>query len=217
MTRVRLLVAALLVALAVSSTGLSSGAFTATSKNPSTFTASSSFPSLCSAGTASVTADIDTSIRSTGTAPGGNDGFLTVGTTTAGGNSLFRSMVRFQLPAIPAGCAFNAATLRLTASSASTPRTLNVHLATGSWSEATTWPGPAFGATALAQASAATGQISWTVTSAVQAIYGGATNNGFLIKDSAESFAQNGNRTQVFASSEAPTAAQRPTLVVSYQ
>lgn len=217
--RTRLLAGLALLALAAATTTLSSAGFTATSANPnSKFTANANFPSTCTAGSVSAVADIDTSIRSAGPAPTGADTFLSVGTsTTQSVNAVFRSLVRFQLPAIPSGCSFTSASLRLFTTTATTPRTLNVHQVSGAWTEATTWPGPAFGATVLASASAAAGTVSWNVSSTVQAMYGGAANNGFLVKDSAESFAQTGNRTQTFSSSEAATASQRPTLVVSYQ
>jgi large repetitive protein len=216
--RARLATGLALLTLAAGATTLSSGAFTATSANPSsTFTADAAFPSACTPGSANAVADIDTTVRSAGAAPSGNDTFLTVGPTTAGGDRVARTFVRFPLPAIPSGCSFATAALKLTATQATTGRTINVHQVTGSWTEATTWPGPAFGATILAQASSALGTVSWTVTSTVQGLYGGAPNNGFLVKDNAEGFTPSGNRTQVYASSEAATPAQRPTLVVTYQ
>jgi hypothetical protein len=217
-TRARLLLAAALLALAAGSTSLSSGAFTATSANPSsTFTASTTFPSVCTAGTVSTTADFDKGIRSAGSpAPGPDDTTLAVGTTTAGGNAVFRALVHFQMPSIPAGCSFKGATLLMTVSSPTTPRTVNVHETTSAWTEATAWPGPSFAATALDGVAAAAGQLSWNVTPAAASIYAGGPNNGLLVKDSAEAFTQSGNRFQTFVSSEG-TVGSRPTLVVSYQ
>jgi hypothetical protein len=216
--RARLAAGLALLTLAAGATTLSSGAFTATSANPTTtFTAEASFPSTCTPGAVTAVADIDTTVRSAGAAPSGSDTFLTVGPTTAGGNRVARTLVRFPLPTIPSGCSFATAALNLVSTQVTSGRTINVHQVTGSWTEATTWPGPAFGATVLAQASAASGTITWNVTPTVQGLYGGAPNNGFLVKDNAEGFVPSGNRTQVYASSEAATAAQRPTLVVTYQ
>ena len=218
MTRSLRLVAALLV-LAAGSTALSNGAFTATSANTaSTFSADATFPSACTAGTTSAVADSDTTIRSSGAAPGGNAVTLTVGTSTTGGtDALFRALVHFPMPAIPSGCSLDSATLRMTNLSAATGRTIDVHQATGSWTESTAWPGPSFGG-ALSGVAAASGTQSWSVTTAAAAIYAGATNNGFVIKDETDpTITQNGNKTQTFASSESVNAAQRPVLVVSYE
>ena len=213
-----LLAAAALLLLAAGSTALSNGAFTATSANTgSSFTADASFPSACTAGSVSAVADSDTTIRSSGAAPSGNATTLTVGTSTGGTDTLFRALVHFPMPAIPSGCSLDSATLRMTSSSAVTGRTIDVHQATGSWTESTVWPGPSFGG-ALAGVAAANGTLSWSVTTAAAAIYAGATNNGFLFNDRTDpTITQNGNRTQTFASSEAADATQRPVLVVSYQ
>jgi hypothetical protein len=219
MTRSLLLVATALLVLSAGTTALSSGAFTATSANSvSSFSADANFPSACTAGSVSAVADSDATIRSTGAAPSGNAVTLTVGTSTTGGtDALFRALVHFPMPTIPSGCSLDSATLRMTNSSAVTGRTIDVHEATGSWTESTVWPGPSFGG-ALAGVAAANGTLSWTVTTAAAAIYAGATNNGFLIKDRTDpTITQNGNRTQTFASSESGDAAQRPVLVVSYE
>jgi hypothetical protein len=214
----RLVAVLALLTVAGGVASLSSAAFTATSASPSTtFTADASFPSTCTPGAVTAVADIDTTLRSAGAAPSANDPSLTVGPSTAGGNRVSRALVRFELPTIPSGCSFATAALKLTATTQTAGRTINVHQVTGSWTEATTWPGPAFGATVLAQASSALGTVSWNVTSTVQGLYGGSPNNGFTVKDNAEGFTPSGNRTQVYASSEATTAAQRPTLMVTYQ
>lgn len=218
--RALLLAAAALAVLAAGSTALSSGAFTATSANPgSTFSAASDFPSACTAGSVSAVADLDTTIRSVGAAPAGDAETLTVGTSTTGGNNtLFRALVRVPLPAIPAGCSLDTATLRMTNSGATTGRTIDVHQATGSWTESAVWPGPSFAGAVLAGVAAANGTLAWTVTPAVAAFYAGGANNGFVVKDRTDpAITQSGNRIQTFASSEASNAALRPVLVVSYR
>lgn len=218
MIRSLLLAAAALILLAAGSTALSSGTFTATSVNPSTFSADTAFPSACTPGSVSAIADFDTTIRSAGAAPDGNAATLTVGTTTSGDDTLFRALVHFQPPAIPAGCALDSATLRMSNSAATTGRTIDVHQATSAWTESTVWPGPSFASAALAGVAAANGTLSWTVTPAVAAIYAGAANDGFVVKDRTDpTITQSGNRIQTLASSEASTAALRPMLVVSYR
>jgi large repetitive protein len=213
-----LLVATGLLLLAAGSTALSNGAFTATSANTgSSFSADASFPSACTAGSVSAVADFDTTIRSSGAAPSGNATTLTVGTTTGGSNTLFRALVHFPMPAIPSGCSLDSAALRMTNSSAATGRTIDVHQATGSWTESTVWPGPSFGGV-LAGVAAVNGTLSWNVTTAAAAIYAGTANNGFVVKDRTDpTITENGNKTQTFASSEAADASLRPVLVVSYE
>lgn len=214
MIRTLSLAAAALLAIVAGSTALSSGTFTATSSNPSTFSAAASFPSSCTPGTTSATADIDTTISDNGDSSDADAETLTVGFAPAKGGSWSEALVRFPLPALPSGCSPAGATLRMTAS-ASKDRTLDVHQATAPWSESAVWPGPTVGAV-LDGVDAATGPISWDVSAAVVAVYGGGANHGFVIKDANPDDAT-GNQTQTFHSSEAATASDRPTLVVTYQ
>lgn len=101
-----------------------------------------------------------------------------------------RSFVRFNLPAIPAGCTVTGATLRLYTSAGVTGRTLQALRVSANWTETgVTWnnqPGTT-GAAATAS-SVASGWVPWTVTTMVQAMYSG-TNNGFRVRDSVENSA----------------------------
>jgi hypothetical protein len=98
-----------------------------------------------------------------------------------------RSFVRFNLPAIPAGCTVTDATLRLYTSSGVTGRTLQAHQVSTSWTETgVTWnTQPGITGTAATAPSMASGWVPWTVTTMVQAMYSGA-NHGFRIRDSVE-------------------------------
>lgn len=138
----------------------------------------------------------------------GGDAVLKVD-SKLGGNA--RALVRFGLPALPAGCTVTGATLRLNAASAVTGRTLQVIPVTGAWAENTvSWATqPATGGTA-ATTSSGTGYRQWTVTQQVLAMYSGA-NNGFLVRDAAE----NGpGRLQGFRSRE--DSSNRPQLVITF-
>jgi len=98
-----------------------------------------------------------------------------------------RTLVRFNLPTIPAGCSMTGATLRLFSTSAVTGRTIEAYRAAASWSEGTvTWStGP--GSTGSAATSpSGTGWRTWDVTSQVQAMYSPGPNDGFLVRDQTE-------------------------------
>jgi hypothetical protein len=99
-----------------------------------------------------------------------------------------RSLVTFALPLTPDGCSVTAATLKLWTSATGGTRTINAFQAGGAWTEgALTWNNqPATtGSAAAATSTAANSWTSWTVTTIAQALYAG-TNNGFILKDSAE-------------------------------
>ena len=102
----------------------------------------------------------------------------------SGGNS--RALVRFTLPAIPAGCQVTQARLRMFASSFKTGRTLQALRANASWTEGgVNWNNqPATTGTAATVASGS-GYREWTVTSHVQSMYS-TTNHGFLVRDATE-------------------------------
>ncbi|WP_363320434.1 DNRLRE domain-containing protein [Pseudonocardia sp.] len=138
----------------------------------------------------------------------GTDSILKVD-SKSGANS--RALVRFGLPALPAGCTVTAATLRLNAASAVSGRTLQALPVTGGWAENTvTWATqPATGSPA-ATTTSGNGYRQWTVTSQVLAMYAGA-NNGFLIRDASEN--ANG-RLQGFRSRE--EGSNRPQLVITF-
>jgi hypothetical protein len=116
----------------------------------------------------------------------GSDSILKV--MSKSGNANLRALVRFDLPAIPAGCVLDAATLRLYAASASSSqRTLQVFRLGGSWTEGgVTWSNaPATTGSAVTTLSG-TGYRQWSVAALVQAMYSSGSNNGFLIKDATE-------------------------------
>jgi hypothetical protein len=134
-----------------------------------------------------------------------------------------RSFVRFDLSScsIPSVASVVSATLNLYLSTApSASRTYDTFRVTGSWGETTlTWNNqPAVAATATA--SVATGStsgttLSWNVAGDVQSfVSGAATNNGWRISDRSESSTT--TRTGRFATREAGTPTQRPTLTITY-
>jgi hypothetical protein len=98
-----------------------------------------------------------------------------------------RSLVRFPLPAVPAFCSVTGATLRLYTSSGATGRTLQAHQVSASWTETgVTWnTQPSITGTAVTAPSVASGWVTWSVTSMVQAMYSGA-NHGFRVRDASE-------------------------------
>ena len=114
----------------------------------------------------------------------GTDSTLKVRSKSGSQNA--RALVRFPLPAIPAGCVVQAATLRLFSDSAVSGRTLQALRLTGTWSEnGVTWANqPATNGTS-ATTSSGTGWRQWNVLAHVQAMYSGA-NNGFLVRDATE-------------------------------
>lgn len=128
-----------------------------------------------------------------------------------------RALVRFTLPSTPAGCIVTVATLRLYANSSTAGRTIDVYRAAATWNEGTvTWnTRPGTTGTAVGSASlGAAGWQQWTVTTHVIAQY--TTNNGFVVRDSAES-ATPGQQQQVYRSREAGgTPNNRPELVVTF-
>ena len=128
-----------------------------------------------------------------------------------GGNS--RALVRFTLPAIPDLCTVTGATLRLFASSSDSGRTLEAVRVNAAWTEGgVNWNNkPATTGTAVS-VSSGSGYRSWAVTSMVTAMYSG-TNNGFLVRDDAESPLL-GAPEQRFNTREA--ASNPPELVITF-
>ncbi len=128
------------------------------------------------------------------------------------GNSNLRSLVRFDLPAAPAGCVVQSATLRLNSGSAVSGRTLQALQVGSAWTEsAVTWANQPATTGAAATTSSGTGWREWAVTSQVQAMYAGA-NHGFLIRDAAENSPS--SPEQSFSSRE--SGGNRPQLVVTF-
>lgn len=147
---------------------------------------------------------------------GSNFGTATSTTVSSrNGSRNQRAFVRFNLPAVPAGCGVAFAKLRLSASAASAGRTLNVQAPSAAWAESggggLTWTNqPAVTGTTQG-AVAATGFVEWSVTDQVRGQY---TNNfGFRISDATEDDAT--GRTQTFSSREA--ASNTPQLLITFQ
>jgi hypothetical protein len=140
----------------------------------------------------------------------GTDGGLKVD-TKSGGNA--RAAVRFNLPAIPAGCQVTNAKLRLYAASYKTGRTLHALRLLTAWTEsALTWNNQPQTTGAAATVASGSGYREWTVTSQVQAMYAPGANHGFLVRDSVE----NGTGLdQVFNSREKGTD-NPPRLVLTF-
>lgn len=98
-----------------------------------------------------------------------------------------RTLVRFTLPTIPAHCSLTDARLRLFASSASAGRVLQAYRAGAAWNETgVTWNNQPTLVGTASLANSGTGWREWSVLAHVQAMYSG-TNNGFVVRDSAES------------------------------
>ena len=125
-----------------------------------------------------------------------------------------RTLVRFDLPTAPPGCSMTDADLYLNATAAAAGRTIQVFRAGAAFNGGSvTWNNqPAITGTAVTSSSlSAAGWQSWDVTRQVQAQYTG-TNNGFVIRDSAE-----GSTTpaeQVYNSDNA--ASNTPVLLVTF-
>jgi large repetitive protein len=164
-----------------------------------------------SPGTQTLSATADTYVAQE--APTTNFGTQTVlRVRSQSGSRNMRTLVGFNLPALPSGCSVTSARLRLFATSASTGRTLQALRANASWAETTvTWNTQPATTGAAATVASATGWREWTVTTLLTAMYAG-TNNGFLVRDAAES---NGTQvTSVFSSRQA--SSNTPQLVVTF-
>ncbi|HNQ77111.1 MAG TPA: DNRLRE domain-containing protein [Acidobacteriota bacterium] len=131
-----------------------------------------------------------------------------------------RTLVMFDLSAIPENSVINSATLELYASSApTTGLTLNVHKITGSWTEAgVTWTNqPSFTSTANASITGgtSTGWKIWNIASLVQDWVDGTSDNyGLIVKGSVEN--DKTALTYIFASKENGTSGNRPILRINY-
>jgi hypothetical protein len=98
----------------------------------------------------------------------------------------FRALIRFTLPAIPAGCNVASATLRLYSASYTAGRTLQALRVSASWTEmAVTWDNQPETTGAPATIVSGPGYRDWDVTGLVQAMYE-SQNHGFLIRDAVE-------------------------------
>jgi hypothetical protein len=133
-----------------------------------------------------------------------------------------RTFVRFSLPSRPTGCTLTSATLRLFLDLPYAGRTLDAHLVDPTlplWGEAgfrySTQPAVVAGSAVGFAVGAGATVAQWTVTSSVQAQYGG-THNGFLIRDRNENDASGLNVENVIFSRDSPnsgaTAGKQPVL-----
>ena len=177
-----------------------------------TFTITVTQP-VCTPGSSTVTASEDAwTSQASPSQNKGADSALYV--ASKNGNANQRALVQFSLPTIPAGCTLSSATFELSAETADTGRTINVSRASAIWSGSTvTWANqPTAVAGTTVGAASATGWVSWTVTSLVQAHYTGP-NTGFIVQDSAENSPP--QKLQKFRSIETG-GTTKPKLTVSW-
>ena len=134
-----------------------------------------------------------------------------------------RSFLRFDLStcAIPSSARVTNATLRLFMSQApGSSRTYETRQVTTSWVESTVTysnqPSGALSATSTTASGTTSGvTLAWPVTGDVQSFVSGAlTNNGWRVADTAEGAVVPVDGT--FGSRERATAAERPTLTITY-
>jgi hypothetical protein len=170
-------------------------------------------PSCSSPGSSTLTASADAWIDQG--SPTTNNGTATSLQVRSGAFNLNRrTLVEFNLPSIPAGCSLSQATLNLFSTAASTGRTIDVYRADGSWTEGgVTWNNAPATAGTAASAAAATGTVSWDVTSQTQAMYSPGPDDGFIVRDSAEGslFPQ-----QTYQAREDTPDVQDPSLYVAW-
>ena len=187
-----------LLAVAAALVGGAGGATTASFSDATTnagnaFSASDTFGSCSSAGQTTLYADADAATQQT--APTNNIGSSnSIGvvshfdsTNVVPAN--YRSVLRFPLPAVPAGCTVTAATMQISVALGPIGRIIAAAPAASAWTElGVTWANQpaATGTPALAPSPAATfGPVAFDVLSHVEAMYAG-TNNGFVLQDSVE-------------------------------
>jgi|GEM_PF-3162244 len=139
----------------------------------------------------------------------GNDSILKV--QAKSGNN-FRALVRFTLPALPAGCVVQSATLRLYSASWASGRTLQAIQNSAAWTEGSVnWNNqPATTGTAVTTTSGS-GYRQWSVTAHVQAMYSTGVNNGWKIRDATEG---GGGSEQQFHSRE--KGSEMPQLIITF-
>jgi hypothetical protein len=122
-----------------------------------------------------------------------------------------RALVRFTLPAIPAGCQVVDARLRLYASSYKTGRTIEAVALASAWSESTvTWSNQPTATGPVATVASGSGYREWSVAAQVANMY--AANNGFLVRDATE----NGNGIEQGFHSREKGTDNPPQLVVTF-
>ena len=123
-----------------------------------------------------------------------------------------RAYVRFNLPAIPAGCQVTNARLRLYASSYKTGRTLQAWRVAAPWTEGgLNWSNQPQTAGTVVTTTSGSGYREWVVTQMVRDMYAPNANNGFTIRDAVA----NGQLPQDFHSREKGTD-NPPRLVLTF-
>ncbi|HEX7255584.1 MAG TPA: DNRLRE domain-containing protein, partial [Gaiellaceae bacterium] len=115
----------------------------------------------------------------------GDDSILKI--QSKGPRDNFRALVRFSLPAVPPGCAVDAATLRLFAASMKPGRVLQAARLAAAWAENTvSWNTQPPTTGAAATTTSGFGYREWDVSSQVQAMVADGASHGFLIRDAIE-------------------------------
>ncbi|MFI5889955.1 DNRLRE domain-containing protein [Actinoplanes sp. NPDC051513] len=149
---------------------------------------------------------------------------LSVGTTATGAA---RTLIKFPLPAVPAGTTVSSANLQLyydqTFTTGSTAVAMQALQANAAWSPATaTWSnanaigGPVAG-TATKKANTLGAWVDFPVTSAVQSWVNGSPNNGFVLKATSEStLNQGGPRFEGSIYAYGGEVVTYPKLIVNY-
>ena len=165
-------------------------------------------PGSCTTSTVNLAASADSwLLGSSATSNYGSDSVLKVD-SKSGANA--RALVRFSLPAIPAGCQVVDAKLRLYAGSYKTGRTIDAYPVTAGWIEsAVTWASQPAPAGSAAGAASGSGYREWNVTAQLVSTY--SANTGFLVRDRIEG---NGGVEQGYHSREKGTD-NPPQLVVT--
>jgi hypothetical protein len=168
-------------------------------------------PATCAA--ASVTANADAWFeQGSQSSNKGDDSSLKV--QSKSGNDAKRSAVKFQLPAVPAGCVLDTANLRLYADSYSSGRTVQVQAFDGAWTESgITWANQPSVSGSVASAASPSDKewITWSVTTQAEKWYTTGVNNGLLVRDAVETE----DAEQSFNSRE--KGQNVPTLVLTFK
>jgi hypothetical protein len=158
-----------------------------------------------------VTPDADAWFEQGSTSNKGDDSSLVVQSKA---DQAFRALVSFALPAVPAGCAFDSAELRLYADAGTAGRTIQVQSIADPWGEMTVdWSTQPAAAGAVATSGSLTdkGWQSWAVGAQVAEMYATGAARGFQVRDSVEG----DDAKQVYFGRE--KGESPPTLVVTFR
>ena len=156
-----------------------------------------------------LTPDADAEVREED--PSGNHGTIsTMDVQSSTAASKHRSLVRFPLPSIPAGCFLSSARLEVDVVSNSNNRTIQAVPASSAWSEnSVTWSSQPTSAGPVVSTNSHPSRLAWPVTAQVQYMYDNA-NNGFILRDANET---SGNTRQNLRSRE---SGSQPRLILSW-